>query len=104
MAVWIWPLACLSLMLLSLLGIGVSLGLLGQGGVHGSFLLSAWSFMGLVAGIAGLIWGAALDALRRSLPASERLLYLGLIFFLVPVGAIVYYGLVVRSSPTSSPS
>ncbi len=100
-----WPLICIGLLALSLLGIVGSLAMLSQVGVEGGFAISALSFGALVVGIAGLQWWAVLAVMRSSLPPAERILYLGLIFLLVPVGAILYYWLRVRSatSPQSSP-
>lgn len=100
-----WPVLCMGLLILSLLGILASLAALARLGVDGSFALSAISLLALLVGIAGLQFWAVLDALRSSLPPGERILYVGLILLLVPVGAILYYWLSVRSAspPQSSP-
>lgn len=99
---WLW--LCLGLMALAGVGFVASLAGLGRLGVDGSFTLSALSLLALLAGIAGLQWGAMLDVLRSSEPPETRLLYVGLIILLVPVGAILYYWLRGRSatSPQSS--
>lgn len=98
-----WPWVYLGLMALGGLGLFASLAGLTRLGVDASFLLSALSLFALLAGIAGLQWGALLDVLRSSVPPETRLLYVGLIILLVPVGAILYYWLRGRSS-TSPPS
>lgn len=95
----VWPLVCMGLLLLACLGIALSLVVLGRLGVDGAFALSALSLGGLLLGIGGLQYWAVLDLLRSSRPTEERILYLGLIFLLVPVGAILYYGLKVRAIP-----
>lgn len=99
-----WPEFCMALMGLSLGGILAAVAMLGRVGVDGSFVVSALSFTGLVVGLSGMIWWAMLDWLRRPLPSPERILYGGLIFLLVPVGAILYYWLIVRSSTSPQSS
>ncbi|GEM_PF-2114741 len=98
-----WPEFCMGLLALSLGGIVGSVAMLGVLGVNGSFALSGTSFALLIAGLVGLVYWALLDALRRPMPPTERFLYLGLIFLMVPVGAILYYGLIYRSDPGLMP-
>ena len=99
-----WPVLCMGLLLLSAVGIFTSLALLDRVGVDGSFALSALSVVALVVGIAGLQWWAMLDVLRSSEPPEARLLYGALILLLVAVGAILYYWLRGRSSPSPQSS
>ncbi len=99
-----WPLVCMGLLALSVLGIGVSLAGLARFGVDGSFALSTISLLALLVGIAGLQWWALLDVLRTSWPPEARILYVGLILLLVPVGAIVYYWLSDRPPPSPQSS
>lgn len=95
-----WPLVCIGLLGLALVGILGSLAGLPQLGVDGSFALSALSLLALMVGVAGLQWWALLDALRRDVPWERRMLHVGLILLLVPAGALVYYWL--RGHPRSS--
>ena len=99
-----WPWLCGGLLALSVLGLFASLAGLGRMGVELSFTLSALSLFALLLGIAGLQWGALLDVMRSSEPPETRLLYVGLIILLVPVGAILYYWLGGRSSTSPESS
>lgn len=92
----------MGLMVLSVLGIVLSAAMLGRLGVDASFALSGISLLALLVGIAGIVYWALLDAMRSPLPPESRLLFVGLIFLLVPVGAILYYWLKPRSVPPPS--
>jgi len=96
----LWPRFCMGLLVVSALGVFLSLAGLGRLGVDGSFALSTLSLLALIVSIGGLQWWALLDALRSPEPPEARLLHVGLIILLVPAGAILYYWLRGRSSPS----
>lgn len=99
-----WPETCMGLLTLAIAGIVGSAASLTRLGVDGAFALSGLSLLALAVGVAGLVYWAFFDVMRRSLPWEARILFLGLIFLLVPLGAILYYGLSVRYPPSPPPT
>lgn len=98
-----WPETCLALLALAIALTLLGTGLLARGSVDGAFALSALALVALMTGIGGLVYWAFFDVMRRALPWEARMLYLALIFLLVPVGAILYYGLSARAAPSHPP-
>lgn len=98
-----WPETCMLLLALAIAGVVAGAALLGSGRVDPAFGVAALSLLALMTGIGGLMYWAFFDVMRRPLPWEARMLYLALIFLLVPVGAILYYGLSQRMTPPIPP-
>lgn len=70
----------------------------GRMGVDGAFGLSALAFvLGLLC-LVMFVWAMLIDCLNRPFDPGDvrRAIYVGLIVFLVPLGALFYYWSVVR--------
>lgn len=70
----------------------------GRMGVDGAFELSAVAFVLGILCLVTFVWAMLLDCLKRPFGPGDgrRAIYVGLIVFLVPLGALFYYWSVVR--------